>query len=59
MFNKFTAKAYRKGYAAGRVTKAQIANNGVSPNYGNPYFRADCAKAWDEAFADAMGVGRF
>lgn len=59
MFTPATAKAYRKGYAAGRVTRKQRDCGGVMPNYINPYTRADCAKVWAEAFADANGTGRF
>lgn len=59
MFTTSTAKAYRKGFAAGRVTRNQRACDGVAPNYFNPYTRADCRKVWDEAFADGNGTGRF
>ena len=59
MFTPLTAKAYRKGFAAGRVAKAQAKCGGLAPNYSNPYQRADCRRVWDEAFADAAGTGRF
>lgn len=59
MFTQTTAKAYRKGYAAGLVTRKQRECGGVAPAYTNPYTRADCVRVWDEAFADGDGTGRF
>ena len=59
MFTAQTAKAYRKGYAAGRVVRNQRAIGDVNTDYMNPYNRADCARVWQEAYNDAMGVGRF
>lgn len=59
MFTPSTAKAYRKGFAAGRVERKQRECNGVPTGYSNPYFRADCRKIWDQAFADGNGAGRF
>jgi len=59
MFSKFTAKAYRKGFAAGRVVRKQRAIGDNHTSYMNPYFRADCARVWQEAYNDGMGIGRF
>lgn len=59
LFTPNTAKAYRKGFAAGRTTRKQRECGGIDPKYGNPYSRTDCRRVWDESFADGNGSGRF